>query len=147
MATLLLIDDDAADQKLIRTSIGTVNPDITVQTANNAEDALELLRTIIIEQRQADLPNLILLDLNMPGMGGREFLRRVKTHDSLKRVPIVVLTSSKNEKDISESYLLQAAGYLHKPPSLLDLNLLMQGLEKYWFGMCKLPSWEHYGER
>lgn len=147
MAKILLIDDDAADQKLIKASIGTVNPEITVRTANNAEDALDSLRTIIVEQRQTDLPNLILLDLNMPGMGGREFLRRVKTHEALRRVPIVILTSSKAEKDISESYLLQAAGYLQKPLSLLDLNVLMQGLEKYWFGMCKLPSWEHYVDR
>jgi CheY-like chemotaxis protein len=147
MSRILLIEDDVADQKLVKASIAAVNPEIKIQTANNAEDALEILRTIIIQQRQSDLPNLILLDLNMPGMGGREFLRRVKSHETLRRVPIVVLTSSKNEKDISESYLLQAAGYLQKPPSLLDLNILMQGLEKYWFNMCKLPSWEQYGDR
>jgi CheY-like chemotaxis protein len=144
MPKILLVEDDLADQKLVKASIAAVNQATRVSTAESGEVALELLRLRTDEGDSTSLPDLILLDLNMPGMGGREFLRRLKCHETLRQIPVVVLTSSKSERDISESYLLQAAGYLHKPPSLQDLKVLMAGLEQYWFSLCKLPSRERY---
>ena len=78
-----------------------------------------------------------MLDLNMPGMGGKEFLRYIKTDDELDTIPIVVLTTSDSQQDILESYKLHASGYVKKPVTLQDLQVVMHGLEEYWFTACR----------
>jgi len=85
---------------------------------------------------------LILLDLNMPGMGGKEFLKQIKADEVLKQIPVVILTTSNAERDIMDSYKLQAAGYVHKPVSLDEFKQVMGEIEDYWFMLCKLPSKE-----
>ena len=79
----------------------------------------------------------------MPGMGGKEFLKHLKTKEYLKQIPVVVLTTSNSEKDIKDSYRLQAAGYIHKPSSLNDFKQVMQDIKSYWFLVCKLPQREN----
>jgi CheY-like chemotaxis protein len=138
MATILLVEDDSADQKLIKASIQTAGLGTEVRSASNAEEAIDTLRLQLDEDSERGLPDLILLDLNMPGMGGREFLKRIKGDDTLKKIPVVVLTSSQSDRDISDSYRLQAAGYIQKPRNMLELNELMVLLQKYWFFLCKL---------
>ena len=82
---------------------------------------------------------MILLDLNMPGMGGKEFLRRVKEDDALDTIPVVVLTTSDSEQDVLESYKLQCAGYIKKPVTFETLIEVVETLGKYWLGVVKLP--------
>ena len=86
-------------------------------------------------------PDLILLDLNMPGMGGKEFLKKIKEDETLKHIPVVILTTSSAERDIVESYKLQASGYVNKPISLDEFKDVVRQIEEYWFMLCKrLPE-------
>jgi CheY-like chemotaxis protein len=73
----------------------------------------------------------------MPGMGGKEFLRRIKEDERLKQIPVVILTTSEAEKDIIDSYKLQASGYVHKPVTLEEFKGAMKKLKEYWFLLCK----------
>jgi len=87
-------------------------------------------------------PDLILLDLNMPGMGGKEFLKRIKDDKNLKQIPVVIVTTSDLEKDIIDSYNLQASGYVRKPVTLDGFKEVMKKIGEYWFVLCKRPPKE-----
>ena len=86
------------------------------------------------------MPDLILLDLNMPGMGGKELLKLVKADEELRSIPVVILTTSDADKDILESYELQASGYIKKPVSIDEFAVVMRDLSEYWFVICKRVS-------
>ena len=73
----------------------------------------------------------------MPGMGGKEFLRRIKDDEGLKQIPVVILTTSDSERDIIESYKLQASGYVSKPVTLDEFKEVMRKIKEYWFVICK----------
>ncbi|MFH1448161.1 MAG: response regulator [Candidatus Micrarchaeota archaeon] len=138
--TILLVDDDTADQKLIKGSLLNQRIANYIFVAESGEEALDYLARSKINDSECPVPNLILLDLNMPGMGGKEFLRRVKEDDTLDAIPIVVLTTSDLDEDILESYKLQAAGYIRKPVSLQGLHEVLRKLGEYWFVICKQVS-------
>jgi chemotaxis family two-component system response regulator Rcp1 len=91
------------------------------------------------EYLDAPCPDLILLDLNMPKMDGREVLARVKAHPRLKSIPVVVLTTSEAEADIVSSYELMASCYLTKPGELADFENLVKSLNDFWLTSAKLP--------
>jgi two-component system response regulator len=142
-ASILLVEDDKADQKLIKAALEAGVGSINLNIANNAEEALDFLCSIHTSNSDTSHADLILLDLNMPGMGGKEFLKTIKTKENLKQIPVIVLTTSNSERDIEDSYKLQAAGYVHKPASLDDLKQVMQDIQDYWFLLCKLPYREN----
>jgi CheY-like chemotaxis protein len=79
----------------------------------------------------------------MPGMGGKEFLRQIKSDEILKQIPVIILTTSNSERDVLDSYKLQAAGYIHKPVNLSEFKQVMEEIEDYWFVLCKLPPKEY----
>ena len=141
-ATILLVEDDPADQKLVKMSLKNQELINDLYTVNNAEEALDFLHSRGEHIDQSNPPNLILLDLNMPGMGGKEFLRQIKADDDLKKIPVVIVTTSSSEKDVIDSYNLQAAGYVHKPATLEEFKQIMAEIEDYWFVLCKLPQQE-----
>jgi two-component system, response regulator len=85
------------------------------------------------EPEKYQKPCLILLDLNMPGMGGKEFLRRIKKDNVLSPIPVVVVTTSDSEADIKECYELQAAGYIQKAAMPAEFNEILRKLVRYWF--------------
>ncbi len=134
---ILLVEDDPADQKLIKASLRKQTIDNELSITSSAEEALQLLNSGAADSRPG--PDLILLDLNMPGMGGKEFLKQVKADDRLKQIPVVVVTTSNSDQDVRDSYRLQAAGYVHKPATLDEFRRIMEEIEKYWFSLCKLP--------
>jgi CheY-like chemotaxis protein len=136
---ILLVEDDLADQKLIKNSLQNQNVLDELYVVSSGEEAMDLLYHRGDHVNGTAQPDLILLDLNMPGMGGKEFLRQVKGDEGLKQVPVVILTTSNSERDILDSYKLQAAGYIHKPGSLEQLKEVMQKIEQYWIVLCKLP--------
>ena len=142
-ATILLVEDDLADQKLVKMSLRNSEIANDLCVANNAEEALDFLYSRGEYTDRTTPPNLILLDLNMPGMGGKKFLKQIKTDEHLKRIPVVIVTSSNAEKDIIDSYNLQAAGYIHKPATLDEFKQVMGEIEDYWFLLCKIPSQEY----
>jgi CheY-like chemotaxis protein len=141
--TILLVEDDPADQKLIKLSLKSQKIANDVYCASCGEEALDFLTHRNKTNGNNPKPDLILLDLNMPGMGGKEFLRRIKADEEQKSIPVIILTTSDSERDIVETYKLQASGYVHKPVSLEEFKSVMEKIEDYWFVMCRLPSKEH----
>jgi len=133
--TIMLVEDDPGDQKLIKTSLKEQKITNMPLVFNCGEDALAYLQKT--KEEQAALPDLILLDLNMPGMGGREFLRLIKSDEILEVIPVVILTTSDADRDILESFKLQAAGYIKKPVNLPDFQEVIQKLSDYWFTICR----------
>lgn len=140
---ILLVEDDPADQKLVKASLTNQKVANDLYIVGSAEEALDFLRTREDYRGGTTRPDLILLDLNMPGMGGKEFLKQIKADDSLRQIPVVILTTSNSERDIADSYRLQAAGYIHKPVTLDEFRQIMGEIEDYWFVLCKLPSKEY----
>jgi CheY-like chemotaxis protein len=133
--TIMLVEDDPGDQKLIKTSLKEQKITNMPLVFNCGEDALEYLQKT--KEAKAQMPDLILLDLNMPGMGGREFLRLIKADTELEIIPVVILTTSDADRDILESFRLQAAGYIKKPVNLPEFQEVIQTLSEYWFTICK----------
>lgn len=134
---ILLIEDDPGDQKLTKKSLLDAKIVNDVIITESGEQALDYLERSLNGDSQSPRPDLILLDLNMPGMGGMEFLKRVKSSDEFGMIPVVVLTTSDLDRDIRESYKLQASGYIKKPVTLAGFQKMMQNLQEYWFNVCK----------
>jgi CheY-like chemotaxis protein len=134
---ILLVEDDLADQKLIKISLRNEKIANDLYTVQTGEEGMDFLYHRENYKDGTPQPDLILLDLNMPGMGGKEFLRRIKEDERLKQIPVVILTTSEAEKDIIDSYKLQASGYVHKPVTLEEFKEAMKKLKEYWFVLCK----------
>jgi len=137
---ILLVEDDPADQKLIRTSLENQRIANDLHIVNSGEEALDYLHCRGDYSSESPQPALILLDLNMPGMGGKEFLRQIKDDEDLKHIPVVILTTSDSERDIIDSYRLQASGYVNKPMTLDEFKQIMEKIQQYWFVLCKRLS-------
>ncbi len=112
---ILLVEDDPADQKLIKIFLQHQKVTKELYIVNSGEEALDFLYHCGDCGNGTAQPDLILLDLNIPGMGGKEFLRQIKDDRGLKQIPVVILTTSNSERDIVDSFKLQAAGYVQKP--------------------------------
>ena len=134
---ILLVEDDPGDQKLIKSSMLEQKMSNTLNIVSSGEDALEYLEKSKNGDGKTPWPELILLDLNMPGMGGKEFLRRIKSNEDFNMIPVVILTTSDAEKDVLESYKLQAAGYIKKPGLLDDFCRVAKEVNEYWFTLCR----------
>lgn len=137
--TILLVEDDPADQKLIKTSLKYQRIANDLYVVSSGEEGLDFLHHCGDYSNGYPQPDLILLDLNMPGMGGKEFLKRIKNDENLKQIPVIILTTSDSERDIIDSYKLQASGYVHKPVTLDEFKNVMEKIEAYWFVLCKRP--------
>ena len=141
-ATILLVEDDPGDQKLITVSLKNQKIGNEVYTADSGEEAMDFLYQRGKYSDCALQPDLILLDLNMPGMGGKEFLRRIKEDEKMKSIPVIILTSSDSDDDIIDTYNLHASGYVKKPVKLEDFKRVMKQINEYWFVICRLPPRE-----
>lgn len=139
-AIILLVEDDPGDQKLIKKSLLNQRISNELFVAESGEDALDYLSGSKAGDSGRPMPDLILLDLNMPGMGGKEFLRSIKADDKLDTIPVVILTTSDSEQDVIDSYKLHASGYIRKPVNLEGLRGMMSKLEEYWFTICRKVS-------
>jgi CheY-like chemotaxis protein len=124
---ILLVEDDVVDVMSVRRALQQLNSSHALQVAGNGEEALALLRAT-----PPVVPGLILLDINMPRMSGLDFLKAIKADDKLRRIPAVVLTTSKEEKDRLESFNLSAAGYMVKPIDYAGFVEVMRTIEQYW---------------
>jgi len=139
--TILLVEDDPADQKLVKASLRNQRIANDLRIVNSGEEALDFLYHRGNYAKDTSRPELILLDLNMPGMGGKEFLKRIKDDENLKQLPVVILTTSDSEMDILDSYKLQASGYVSKPVTLDEFKKVVERIEEYWFVLYKrLPT-------
>jgi two-component system response regulator len=109
---------------------------------NVVEDGMEAMAFLRREGKYADVPrpDLVLLDLNLPKKDGREVLEEIKTDDELKRIPVVVLTTSQAEEDILRAYGLNANCYITKPVDLDQFVKVVNSIEEFWLSIVKLPS-------
>lgn len=136
--TVLLVEDDPGDQKLIKYALNSQQLDDSLKIVGTGEEALAYLEDWKNNQPDHSRPDLILLDLNMPGMGGKEFLKYVKDDEQLCDIPVVIVSTSDSETDIQDCYKLHAAGYVQKSPSLEQLTRIIHKLTKYWFATSSL---------
>ena len=141
-AVILLVEDDLADQKLVKRSIGQAKIANELNIVSGGEQALEYLQGSKNGNETTPMPDLILLDLNMPGMSGQELLKLIKADEELQIIPVVILTTSDSDKDILDSFKLQAAGYIKKPVTLEGFHEAMKILGEYWFVICKRIIYE-----
>ncbi len=132
--TILLVEDDSVDAMTVRRALKEVNVTNPVAVAGNGEEALEYLRNNANER-----PCIILLDLNMPKMNGIEFLRVAKQDGMLRAVPVVVLTTSRGEREKVESFNLGVAGYMIKPVDYRQFVEMMRTIDLYWT-ISELPE-------
>lgn len=124
---ILLVEDDQVDVMTIRRALREIHVTNTVVTAENGEDALRLLRA-----GEGEPPCIILLDLNMPIMNGIEFLQHVKADETLRRIPVIVLTTSEEQQDKVSSFDLGVAGYMAKPVDYRRFVEMMRSIDLYW---------------
>ena len=122
---MLLVEDDFGDQKLTKSALSDQDIDVDLHTVSSGEDGLRYLQRGCNQDSDSPRPNLILLDLNMPGMGGKEFLKEIKADEQLSTIPVVILTTSNSDTDVQECYKLNAAGYIQKPGSVQKLKEIM----------------------
>jgi CheY-like chemotaxis protein len=140
--TVLLVEDSPGDVRLTKEAFLDANRLIDLRVANDGVEAMAYLRR---EGAHSDAPrpDLILLDLNLPRMDGREVLAHIKEDDSLKRIPTVILTTSEAEIDIVRSYQLQANAYLSKPVQLEAFETLVKSINDFWLTIARLPAQRH----
>jgi CheY-like chemotaxis protein len=136
---LLLVEDSFGDAVLAAEAFAALNTPLHLSIAGDGEDALRRLRREGA-YRNHPRPDLVLLDLNLPRMSGREVLQAIKTCPDLRSVPVVVMTGSDAAVDIDESYGLGANGYIVKPMHFERLEEIVAGIERFWFGVAALPS-------
>jgi CheY-like chemotaxis protein len=136
---VLVVEDSSGDIRLTREAFRDVNPFIHLEVAHDGVEAMAFLR------RQGDhlhapRPDLILLDLNLPKMDGRQVLALIKEDDALKTIPTVILTSSEAEADVLKSYQLQANCYLSKPMHFEAFHDLVKSINDFWLSSVRLPQ-------
>ncbi|UQN09618.1 response regulator [Deinococcus sp. QL22] len=137
--TVLLVEDELADALMFQEMLEEVSADISFHHVVNGQDALHFLNRTK-EYAEVPVPHLIVLDLNMPVMNGHDFLRRAKSIDGLRRIPVLVLSTSNNPDDIHRSYDEQASGYVVKPSTYAEYARIMGTIEAYWRGVVRLPT-------
>ena len=123
---IFLIEDDMIEVMKFQRTIASLQLDHKIIEANNGEEALQIL------EKKDELPDIILLDLNMPKINGIEFLNILKSDDVLRYIPTIILTTSQNQKDLLECYKIGIAGYVLKPLKYEDYVSKMGKLLAYW---------------
>ena len=136
---VLLVEDSPGDVRLTQEAFRDANREIRMHVASDGVEAMAFLRQHG-DRANSPRPDLILLDLNLPKMDGREVLAHIKDDQSLKLIPTVILTTSDAEADIVKSYQLQANCYLTKPVQLDEFELLVKSINDFWMTKVKLPQ-------
>lgn len=136
---LLVVEDNPADAELLRVKLKKAQVSIHLHVIDNGEDAIAFLRKQGAHHG-APTPDLVLLDLNLPGIHGREVLRRMKQDDTLAVIPVVVMTSSEAEDDVVKSYRAGASAYVRKAADLAGYSRIVKGLDDFWFGLVRYPT-------
>jgi chemotaxis family two-component system response regulator Rcp1 len=142
---VLVVEDSSGDIRLTREAFRDVNPFIHLEVAHDGVEAMAFLRRQGAHLH-APRPDLILLDLNLPKMDGRQVLAMIKDDDSLKTIPTVILTSSEAEADVLKSYQLQANCYLSKPMHFEAFHALVKSVNDFWLTKVKLPQQQDSGD-
>ncbi|MBI3752930.1 MAG: response regulator [Deltaproteobacteria bacterium] len=138
MVEILMVEDNAADARLTLEAFKDAKVLNNINITPDGEEAMAFLRREG-KYTNAPRPDLILLDLNLPKKDGREVLEEIKKDPELKRIPVVVLTTSADEQDILKVYNLCANAYVKKPVDLDQFIKIVETIENFWFSVVKLP--------
>ena len=140
--TILMADDDPEDRMLAQEALKEARLANDLYFVEDGEELLDYLRHLkgYSDESTSPRPGLILLDVNMPKMDGREALEEIRSDPDLRLIPVVVLTTSKTEEDIFRTYDLGASSFINKPVAFEGLVDIMKTLQKYWFEIVELPS-------
>ena len=136
---ILLVEDNPGDVRLTREALREGKVHNNLHVANDGVEALAFLRKEA-PFPDATRPDVILLDLNLPRKNGREVLAEIKSDPDLRRIPVVILTTSQAEEDIVETYNLHANCYITKPVDLDQFIKVVQSVKDFWFSIVKLPN-------
>ena len=137
---ILIVEDSTDDFEATKRAFSKANLHNPIKHVFNGEDALSYLRSDALTK-----PGLILLDLNMPGLDGRKTLEIIKQTPKLKKIPVVVLTTSDDERDVKACYELGANTYIQKPVDFDGLISAIKRLKEYWFEIALLPKGPEHG--
>ena len=139
LADILLVEDNPGDVRLAKEALKESK---LLNKLYAVEDGIEAMAFLRQEGDYADVPrpDLVLLDLNLPRKNGREVLAEIKADETLKRIPVVVLTVSRAEEDVLKSYNLHANCYISKPFDMEQFVKVVKSIEDFWFSIVKLPS-------
>jgi len=137
---ILIVEDSMADFQTMQRLFSKANIKNPLRHCETGQQALEFLESI---GKDSPKPGMILLDLNLPGISGREILRVIKTSDNLKSIPVIVFTTSDSERDIDECYLHGANSYITKPVDLDKFREVIESIKTYWLYTVALPSVSH----
>lgn len=135
---ILLVEDNEGDIMLISEALQERMLAHKVSVVRDGKQAIDLLEERV-QKGSLEMPDLILLDVNLPKINGHEVLRYIKMHDSLKQIPVIMLTTSSAESDIRQSYRNQANCYITKPEEADGLTQVVQGIENFWMNIARLP--------
>jgi CheY-like chemotaxis protein len=140
--TILLADDDEEDRQLAQDALAESRLPNDLHTVQNGEEMMDYLhhRNAYADPATSPRPGLILLDLAMPRKNGQEALREIKDDPDLRRIPVIVMTTSSAEEDVCRSYDLGASSYVTKPVSFTGLVDVIKGIGRYWFEIVELPQ-------
>jgi CheY-like chemotaxis protein len=136
---VLLVEDDPGDVLLTREAFDHQKVHNRLHVVNNGEDAINFVR----QQGSfvdAPVPDLVLLDLNLPGMHGREVLATIKEDPALRTIPVVILTTSEAEEDVLRSYLLHANAYVTKPVDFDRFMAVVRAIDEFFVSVVRLPT-------
>lgn len=137
---VLVADDDADDLFMLKEAFSSLKFDKEICNVENGEELLEFLhKKGKYKDIKLPVPKLILLDLNMPKVDGRECLKVIKADPELSKIPVIIFSTSNNPEDISHSYSLGANSYIIKPYSYNELVDIITMINKYWFNVVKIP--------
>jgi chemotaxis family two-component system response regulator Rcp1 len=136
---VLLVEDNPGDIRLTQEALKDSEVEIVLDVVSDGEQAIDFLMK---RNKHADAirPNIILLDLNLPKKNGIEVLKEIKGHESLKKIPVIVLTTSDADHDISKAYSFNANCYILKPVDFDDFSKVIRLIEVYWFNTVQLPN-------
>lgn len=133
---LLIVEDNPGDVRLLEEAFQEVHADVNIRVAWDGAEGLELMSQTAINQWR---PDLILLDLNLPKVSGHDVLTHLKSNPQTRRIPIIVLTSSKAESDVRRAYESHANAYLRKPSTLDGLMNAARDVKNFWMSTATLP--------
>ena len=139
ISNVLLVEDSPGDVRLTQEAFRAANPSVYLHVASDGVEAMIFLRNQN-GHSNSRRPDMILLDLNMPRMDGRQVLAEIKKDDKLKTIPTVILTTSEAEVDVAKSYQLQANCYLTKPVQLDAFEDLVKSINEFWLTTVRLPQ-------
>ncbi len=135
---ILLVEDNEGDIFLTKKAFQKAKIFNNVHVARDGEMAMDVL--LKPEQHKIPMPDIIFLDINLPKKDGKQVLAEIKANERLRRIPVVILTSSRAEQDVIRSYNLHANSYIEKPVTLESFNSVVSAIENFWFSIVVLPQ-------